>query len=110
MEVNSRDQLFLACMRPAMFAGMPLLAFLCNVGGWLMVFFMFKNPFIPPIPFLLCHFGLRMATRTDHNVFRKLLVWFRTKAANTNTGLYGGASLSPLQLSRRPRKEVIPYV
>lgn len=107
-EHDTRDILFLACMRPAMIFGVPLSAFLVNGFVWVVVFA--KSPPLAPLPALLSFLVLRALTRTDHNVFRKITVWVQTKGRSLDKATFGGGSLSPLLLSRPSRKDVIPYV
>lgn len=94
----TEDTLFLACTRPAMIAGVTVEAMGLNAMGTMILFIMTSN-FL--ITFgVTTHFIFKEILKHDHNKFRILLTWQKTRLFARNAQLWGGASLSPLRLVR----------
>ncbi|EJF76691.1 hypothetical protein MCO_01530 [Bartonella sp. DB5-6] len=95
----TEDTLFLACTRPAMIAGVTVEAMGLNAIGTMILFIMAGNIFL--ITFgVMTHFIFKEILKHDHNKFRILLTWQKTRLFARNAHLWGGGSLSPLRLVR----------
>lgn len=100
----TRNPLFLAVTRPALFAGIPIEAavfvLLCSVITLIGT----SNP-VYGLVVAAVMFGLsRLIVRHDVNAFRLIFLWFRTKGANSNRVFWGGSSYTPLPLNGIKRK------
>ena len=103
-ELMTRNPLFLAVTRPALFAGIPIEAavfvLLCSVITLIGT----SNP-VYGLVVAAVMFGLsRLIVRHDVNAFRLIFLWGRTKAANRNRVFWGGSSYTPLPLNGIKRK------
>lgn len=95
----NEDILFLACTRPAMFAGVTMEAMALNVMATTILFILTSG--FTMIGFGVgVHFILREVTKHDHNQFRVLFAWFNTRGKQKNVSRWGGGSTSPLCLVR----------
>lgn len=95
------DILFLALTRPAMKLGVPVVGFVFNicgsmilgawlgVGSWHILFYWLV--LIPSV-----HCALRALSAKDYYRFRAVALWVDTKARAMTSHLWGGSSLAPL--------------
>ena len=99
------DPLFLACTRPAMWRGVPLMAVALNFAATGIVFVIMSNPLYLGIG-VLVHFVTRAIVSRDYNMFQVLWLWTETKGRARNRNRWGGSSVSPLPLrpARRDRE------
>ncbi|GGL18442.1 type IV secretion system protein VirB3 [Caulobacter rhizosphaerae] len=96
----TEDTLFLACTRPTMVAGAPMEAVgliamttaVAFLAGRSLIYLL-----IAPALWLTC----RAICRNDHNAFRILLAFVRTRSRANNRAAWGGGSPTPLALRRR---------
>jgi type IV secretion system protein VirB3 len=95
----SDDILFLACTRPAMFAGATIEAVCLNVILTTLLFLALGSIFYAAVGAIL-HVIARSIVRHDHNAFRVLSGWAETKGRHRNTVFWGGSSVTPLRLVR----------
>lgn len=93
------DTLFLACTRPAMFAGVTVEAMGVNVFVTTLLFLGLGSIFYALIGIVL-HGLCRIIVRHDHNAFRVLAGWADTKGRYRTTTYWGGSSVTPLRLKR----------
>lgn len=93
------DTLFVACTRPAMFAGVTVEAMAINVFVTTVLFLGAGSIFYALIGFVI-HGLSRAIIRHDHNAFRVLAGWAETRGRYRNSGYWGGASVTPLRLQR----------
>jgi type IV secretion system protein VirB3 len=93
------DPLFLACTRPAMFAGVPMEAFALN-GMVTMAIFIATSSFLGLLIAVAIHLLFREMVKHDYNKFRVLMAFFETKARSRNSSYWGGSSCTPLRLVR----------
>ena len=98
-EPLSSDTLFLACTRPAMFAGVTVEAMGVNVFVTTLLFLGLGSIFYALIGVVL-HGLCRVIVRHDHNAFRVLAGWADTKGRYRTTAYWGGSSVTPLRLKR----------
>lgn len=87
--------LYLACTRPALKAGVPFEALVCNAFGTLVLGMILGSPLYWALGFLL-HIPMRILTEYDHNYFRLGRLWLETKGRASTRILWGGSSLSPM--------------
>lgn len=98
----AEDILFLACTRPAMVAGVTMEAMAVNIMASASAFLAGHSlAWLLAAPVL--HLVFAGICRTDPNAFRLLWLWIETRGRARNSGLWGGASASPLPLVRRAR-------
>lgn len=95
----NEDTLFLACTRPAMFAGVTMEAMALNVMAT-SILFILTSDFTMFGLGIGMHFILREVTKYDHNQFRVLFAWLNTRGKQKNLNRWGGGSTSPLRLVR----------
>ncbi|GAA5102693.1 type IV secretion system protein VirB3 [Bartonella acomydis] len=95
----NEDPLFLACTRPAMFAGVTIEAMALNVMVTTILFILTSDFTMLGFGIGL-HFVLREVTKHDHNQFRVLFAWLNTRGKQKNLNRWGGGSTSPLCLIR----------
>ncbi|WP_455476826.1 type IV secretion system protein VirB3 [Bartonella sp. B41] len=95
----NEDTLFLACTRPAMFAGVTMEAMALNVMATTILFILTSDFTLIGLGIGL-HFILREITKHDHNQFRVLFAWLNTRGKQKNLSRWGGGSTSPLCLVR----------
>jgi type IV secretion system protein VirB3 len=93
------DTLFLACTRPAMFAGVTVEAMGVNVFVTTLLFLGLGSIFYALIGVVL-HGLCRVIVRHDHNAFRVLAGWADTKGRYRTSAYWGGSSVTPLRLKR----------
>lgn len=93
------DTLFLACTRPAMFAGVTVEAMGINVFVTTLLFLGLGSIFYALIGVVL-HWLARVIVRHDHNAFRVLAGWADTRGRYRNSMYWGGSSVTPLRLKR----------
>jgi type IV secretion system protein VirB3 len=98
-EPLTSDTLFLACTRPAMFAGVTVEAMGVNVFATTLLFLGLGSIFYALIGIVLHGFA-RVIVRHDHNAFRVLAGWADTKGRYRTTAYWGGSSVTPLRLKR----------
>lgn len=94
------DILFLACTRPAMIAGVTMEAMGLNVM-LTTILYITAGSLAYALVGVVFHFLFRTLIKHDHNMFRILLSWIETRGRSRNTSYWGGATLSPLRLTRR---------
>lgn len=98
-EPLTSDILFLACTRPAMFAGVTVEAMGVNVFLTTLLFLGLGSIFYALIGIVL-HGLARVIIRHDHNAFRILAGWADAKGRYRNSAYWGGSSVTPLRLKR----------
>lgn len=94
------DILFLACTRPAMIGGVTMEAMGLNVM-LTTILYITAGSLAYALVGVVFHFLFRTLVKHDHNMFRILLSWIETRGRSRNTSYWGGATLSPLRLTRR---------
>jgi len=94
------DILFLACTRPAMFAGVTVQAFGLNLVLTSFIYLCAGSIFYSVVGIFI-HFGLAGILRDDPNRLRVLWQYAGTKGGARNTGIWGGSTKTPLQLYRK---------
>lgn len=99
----TEDPLFLACTRPAMFAGVPMEAFGVNLMVTTIAFLIGGS-----LLYLSCgvaiHLVCQAIVRHDHNAFRVLACAIETRGRHRNRVTWGGQSISPLSVSASPMR------
>ena len=98
-EPITSDILFLACTRPAMFAGVTVEAMGINVFVTTLLFLGLRSIFYALIGVVL-HGLTRVIIRHDHNAFRVLAGWADIKGRYRTSAYWGGSSITPLRLKR----------
>jgi len=93
------DTLFIACTRPAMFAGVTMEAMGINVMATT-IFYLAAGSVTYALVGVVFHFLFRALVKHDHNMFRIVVAWVETRGRSRNTSHWGGTSISPLKLSR----------
>lgn len=96
----AEDTLFIACTRPAMFAGVTMEAMGINVIATT-IFYLAAGSVAYALVGFVFHFIFRALVKHDHNMFRIMLAWMETRGRSRNASHWGGSSISPLKLSRR---------
>jgi type IV secretion system protein VirB3 len=96
--------LYLAATRPALFFGVPVaLAAILVMGAGLVIVIM-KNPLyeLVMVPLWM---GARILVEKDYNAIGVTLLWLRTAGRAMDSGLWGGATVSPnpLKVASRGR-------
>ena len=100
----TRNPLFLAVTRPALFAGIPIEAAVVILLASIITLIATTNP-VYGAAIGAVMFGIsRLVVRRDVNAFRLIFLWGRTKAANRNRVFWGGSSYTPLPLKGIKRK------
>lgn len=94
------DTLFIACTRPAMFAGVTMEAMGMNVIATT-IFYLAAGSVAYALVGVVFHFIFRALVKHDHNMFRIVVAWVETRGRSRTTSHWGGSSISPLRLSRR---------
>ncbi|CAN7623050.1 type IV secretion system protein VirB3 [Pararhizobium sp. LjRoot238] len=94
------DTLFLACTRPAMIAGVTMEAMGLNIM-LTTILYITAGSVAYAFVGVVFHFIFRTLVKHDHNMFRILMSWIETRGRSRNTSYWGGATLSPLKLTRR---------
>jgi type IV secretion system protein VirB3 len=94
----AEETLFLACTRPAMFAGVTVEAMAVNMVMTTLLFLVLGSIFYALIGIVI-HLMFRAIVRHDHNAFRVLTGWAETKGRYRNTAYWGGSSVTPLRLT-----------
>ncbi|SCW66218.1 type IV secretion system protein VirB3 [Rhizobium mongolense subsp. loessense] len=93
------DTLFLACTRPAMIAGVTMEAVGLNIM-LTTILYITAGSIAYALVGVVSHFMSRTLVKHDHNMFRILFSWMETRGRSRNTSYWGGATLSPLRLTR----------
>lgn len=94
------DILFLACTRPAMIAGVTMEAMGLNIM-LTTILYITAGSVAYALVGVGVHFLFRALVTHDHNMFRILLSWIQTRGRSRNTSYWGGATLTPMPLTRR---------
>ncbi|MFE0758739.1 type IV secretion system protein VirB3 [Inquilinus sp. NPDC058860] len=95
---RSEDPLFLACTRPALYAGIPIEAVGVSVmlAGLLSPFFF--GSLLGFLPLALLFGGIcRAITKYDPNAFRVIFCASNTRWRHKTNAFWGGATVSPLR-------------
>ena len=103
-EILTKNTLFLAVTRPALWAGIPIEAAVLLLISSASVLIWSNSPVYAAIVVAFGYSISRLIVRHDVNAFRLLFLWGRTKAGNRNRSFWGGSSYSPLPLSGLRRK------
>ena len=98
--VLEEDTLFIACTRPAMFAGVTMEAMGINVIATT-IFYLAAGSVAYALIGVVFHFIFRALVKHDHNMFRIVVAWVETRGRSRNTSYWGGSSIAPLRLVRR---------
>lgn len=98
--VFEQDTLFIACTRPAMFAGVTMEAMGINVIVTT-IFYLSAGSITYALVGVVFHFIFRALIKHDHNMFRIVVAWAETRGRSRNTHFWGGSSVSPLKLVRK---------
>ncbi|TCU32602.1 type IV secretion system protein VirB3 [Rhizobium azibense] len=93
------DILFIACTRPAMIAGVTMEAMGLNIM-LTTILYIAAGSVAYALVGVVFHFMFRTLVKHDHNMFRILVSWIETRGRSRNTSYWGGATLSPLKLTR----------
>ena len=103
-EILTKNELFLAVTRPALWAGIPIEAAVLLLIGSASVLIWSNSPVYAALVVVFGYSISRLIVRHDVNAFRLLFLWGRTKAGNRNRSFWGGSSYSPLPLAGLSRK------
>ena len=103
-EILTKNTLFLAVTRPALWAGIPIEAAVLLLIGSASVLIWSNSPVYAALVVAFGYSISRLIVRHDVNAFRLLILWGRTKAGNRNRAFWGGSSYSPLPLTGLRRK------
>ena len=103
-EILTKNELFLAVTRPALWAGIPIEAAVLLLISSASVLIWSNSPVYAALVVAFGYSISRVIVRHDVNAFRLLFLWGRTKAGNRNRAFWGGSSYSPLPLSGLRRK------
>ena len=98
-EILTKNTLFLAVTRPALWAGIPIEAAVLLLISSASVLIWSNSPGYAALVVAFGYSISRLIVRHDVNAFRLLFLWGRTKAGNRNRSFWGGSSYSPLPLS-----------
>ncbi|WP_064709461.1 type IV secretion system protein VirB3 [Rhizobium bangladeshense] len=94
------DTLFLACTRPVMIAGVTMEAMGVNIM-LTTILYITAGSIAYALTGIVFHVLFRALVKHDHNMFRILLVWIESRGRSRNVAYWGGATISPLTLTRR---------
>lgn len=103
-EILTKNVLFLAVTRPALWAGIPIEAAVLLLIGSASVLIWSNSPVYAALVVAFGYSISRLIVRHEVNAFRLLFLWGRTKAGNRNRAFWGGSSYTPLPLSGLRRK------
>ncbi|MBH0014612.1 VirB3 family type IV secretion system protein, partial [Pseudoalteromonas sp. NZS100_1] len=103
-EEMTKDPLFLAVTRPALWAGVPIEAGALIIMAGAITLVGSGNPLYGGAAAVALYAMARLIVRHDVNAFRLIFLWGRTKAANRNRVFWGGSSYTPLPLYGIKRK------
>jgi type IV secretion system protein VirB3 len=103
-ELPTKNTLFLAVTRPALWAGIPIEAAVLLLISSASVLIWSNSPLYAAIVVAFGYSMSRLIVRHDVNAFRLLFLWGRTKLRNRNRAFWGGSSYSPLPLAGLRRK------
>ncbi len=103
-EEMTKDPLFLAVTRPALWAGVPIEAGALIIMAGAITLVGSGNPPYGGAAAVALYAMARLIVRHDVNAFRLIFLWGRTKAANRNRVFWGGSSYTPLPLYGIKRK------
>lgn len=95
------EMLFLACTRPAVFAGAPMETLPVNAAIGLLTGFILLDNFIVGVAITASlHMVCREIVKRDPNRFRLIGAWLFTSLRYLNRDYWGGSSVTPLQTIR----------
>ena len=94
-----REICFLACTRPAMFAGVTMEAFGFNVVGTTILFLALGSIRYAVVGIVI-HVVFRAIIWHDHNRFRVLMAWLETRGRMRNGMYWDGSTVTPMQIGR----------
>ncbi|EJZ17211.1 type IV secretion system protein VirB3 (plasmid) [Rhizobium sp. Pop5] len=103
------DTLFLACTRPAMIAGVTMEAMGVNIM-LTTILYITAGSIAYALVGIVFHVLFRALVKHDHNMFRILIAWVETRGRSRNVAYWGGATLSPLTLTRRYDERDLSFV
>jgi type IV secretion system protein VirB3 len=103
-EILTKNTLFLAVTRPALWAGIPIEAAVLLLISSASVLIETSSPVYAALVVAFGYSISRLIVRHDVNAFRLLFLWGRTKLGNRNRVFWGGSSYSPLPLVGLRRK------
>lgn len=103
-EILTKNDLFLAVTRPALWAGIPIEAAVLLLISSASVLIWSNSPVYAALVVAFGYSISRLIVRHDVNAFRLLFLWGRTKLGNRNRTFWGGSSYSPLPLAGLRRK------
>ncbi len=103
-EILTKNTLFLAVTRPALWAGIPIEAAVLLLISSASVLIQTNSPVYAALVVAFGYSISRLIVRQDVNAFRLLFLWGRTKAGNRNRAFWGGSSYTPLPLDGMRRK------
>lgn len=99
--VLEEETLFLACTRPAVFAGAPMETLPVNAAIGLLTGFILLDNFILGVAITASlHMVCREVVKRDPNRFRLIAAWLFTSMRCVNRDYWGGSSVTPLQVIR----------
>jgi type IV secretion system protein VirB3 len=104
MQKPEEDILFLACTRPAMFAGVTMEAFGLNAVVTSIIYMAAGSIFYSVVGVFI-HFILVGVLRHDPNRLRLLWRCLGTKGRSRNVLVWGGSSVAPNRLFRKYKME-----
>jgi len=103
-EPPTKNTLFLAVTRPALWAGIPIEAAVLLLISSASVLIWSNSPLYAALVVAFGYSISRLIVRHDVNAFRLLFLWGRTKLGNRNRAFWGGRSYSQLPLAGLRRK------
>ncbi|MFG1298024.1 VirB3 family type IV secretion system protein [Xanthobacter sp. V13C-7B] len=100
-ELVEQEILFLACTRPAVFAGAPMETLPVNAAIGLLLGFILLDNFLVGVGITASlHMVSREIVKRDPNRFRLIAAWLVTTMRCLNRSFWGGSSVTPLQVAR----------
>src|SRR3546814_13082605 len=103
-EEMTKDPLFLAVTRPALWAGVPIEAGALLIMAGAITLVGSGHPLYGGAAAVALYAMARLIVRHDVDDFRLIFLLGRAQAADRNSGIWGGASNTPLPPSRTQRK------
>src|SRR3546814_11560746 len=94
-EEMTKDPLFLAVTRPALWAGVPIEAGALIIMAGAITLVGSGNPLYGGAAAVALSAMARPIVRHDVNAFRLIFLWGRTQAATRNRGFWGGRRYTP---------------
>jgi type IV secretion system protein VirB3 len=96
-----REELFLACTRPAMRWGVPMEGLYINLSAGT-VFGMIMGSPVYWLVMIPVHYAMKFQSNKNPNFFREVRIWFSTKGANAGGVLWALPAHGPRSAEEYP--------